>query len=192
MSRPDRFNTSVTRGLDPRVHQFREKMDCRVRPGNDAEIGRSAATRRELLAGAAGMVLASVVAIRPGRATPASLQAAIKKVVGEAPLRRGKVTIDVPPLVENGNSVPITVSVDSPMTATDHVRAIHIFNEKNPQPNVIGVHLGPRAGKATLSTRIKLADAQKVVAVAQLSDGSFWSDDADVIVTIAACVEDLQ
>jgi sulfur-oxidizing protein SoxY len=152
----------------------------------------AAATRRELLAGAAGMVLASVVAIRPGRATPASLQAAIKKVTGDAPLRRGKVTIDVPPLVENGNSVPITVSVGSPMTATDHVRAIHIFNEKNPQPNVIGVHLGPRAGKATLSTRIKLADAQKVVAVAQLSDGSFWSDDADVIVTIAACVEDLQ
>jgi sulfur-oxidizing protein SoxY len=152
----------------------------------------AAATRREVLAGAAGMALASVVAIRPGRATPATLQAAIKKVVGDAPLRKGKVTIDVPPLVENGNSVPITVSVDSPMTATDHVRAIHIFNEKNPQPDVIGVHLGPRAGKAALSTRIKLADAQKVVAVAQLSDGSFWSDDADVIVTIAACVEDLQ
>jgi sulfur-oxidizing protein SoxY len=152
----------------------------------------TAATRREVLAGVAGMTLAAVVAVRPGRATPATLQAAIKKVVGDAPLRKGKVTIDVPPLVENGNSVPITVSVDSPMTATDHVRAIHIFNEKNPQPNVIGVHLGPRAGKATLSTRIKLADAQKVVAVAQLSDGSFWSDDADVIVTIAACVEDLQ
>ena len=152
----------------------------------------TAATRREVLAGVAGMTLAAVVAVRPGRATPATLQAAIKKVVGDAPLRKGKVTIDVPPLVENGNSVPITVSVDSPMTATDHVRAIHIFNEKNPQPNVIGVRLGPRAGKAKLSTRIKLADAQKVVAVAQLSDGSFWSDDADVIVTIAACVEDLQ
>ena len=152
----------------------------------------TAATRREVLAGAAGIALAAVVAIRPGRATPAMLQAAIKKVIGDAPLRKGKVTIDVPPLVENGNTVPITVSVESPMTATDHVRAIHVFNEKNPQPNVIGVHLGPRAGKAALSTRIKLADAQKVVAVAQLSDGSFWSDDADVIVTIAACVEDLQ
>jgi sulfur-oxidizing protein SoxY len=107
-------------------------------------------------------------------------------------VRKGKVTIDVPPLVENGNSVPVTVSVDSPMTATEYVKSIHLFNEKNPQPNVIGVHLGPRAGKAALSTRIKLADAQKIVAVAQLSDGSFWSDDADVIVTIAACVEDLQ
>lgn len=152
----------------------------------------TATTRRELLAGAAGIALASVVVVRPGRSTPAMLQAAINKVVGTAPLRKGKVTIDVPPLVENGNSVPITVSVESPMTAPDHVRAIHIFNEKNPQPNVIGVHLGPRAGKAAVSTRIKLADAQKVVAVAELSDGSFWSDDADVIVTIAACVEDLQ
>jgi sulfur-oxidizing protein SoxY len=151
-----------------------------------------ATTRRELLAGATGIVLAAAVAIRPGQATPATMQAAIKKVVGEAPLRKGKVTIDVPPLVENGNTVPIKVSVDSPMTATDYVRAIHIFNEKNPQPDVIGALLGPRAGKAVLSTRIKLAAAQKVVAVAQLSDGSFWADDADVIVTIAACVEDLQ
>jgi len=153
-------------------------------------------TRRGFLAGAAGLAggvaLAAVVKIESARATPATMEAAIKKVVGEAPLREGKVTIDVPPLVENGNTVPLTVTVDSPMTAADHVKAIHIFNEKNPQPNVIGVQLGPRAGKAALSTRIKLADAQKVVAVAQLSDGSFWSAEADVIVTIAACVEGLQ
>jgi sulfur-oxidizing protein SoxY len=153
-------------------------------------------TRRGFLAGTArlagGIALACVVTTRSSRATPATMQAAIKKVVGEAPLRKGKVAIDVPPLVENGNTVPLTVSVDSPMTAADHVKAIHVFNEKNPQPNVIGVHLGPRAGKAVLSTRIKLADAQKIIAVAQLSDGSFWSDEADVIVTIAACVEDLK
>jgi sulfur-oxidizing protein SoxY len=117
---------------------------------------------------------------------------AIRKVVGEAPIRKGKVTIEVPPLVENGNTVPVTITVGSPMTADDHVKSIHLFNQKNPQPNVIGAHFGPRAGKAALSTRIKLADAQTIVAVAQLSDGSFWSDEADVIVTIAACVEDLQ
>jgi sulfur-oxidizing protein SoxY len=153
-------------------------------------------TRRGLLTGTAGLaggiMIASLVATRSSRATPATMMAAIKKVVGEAPVRKGKVTIDVPPLVENGNTVPVTIEVDSPMTAADHVKSIHLFNEKNPQPNVIGVHLGPRAGKAALSTRIKLADAQKIVAVAQLSDGSFWSDDADVIVTIAACVEELQ
>ncbi len=154
------------------------------------------ATRREFLASTArlagGIALACVVATKSSRATPATMEAAIRKVIGEAPLRKGKVMIDVPPLVENGNSVSVTVSVDSPMTAGDHVKSIHVFNEKNPQPNVIGVHLGPRAGKAALSTRIKLADAQKIIAVAQLSDGSFWSDEADVIVTIAACVEDLK
>jgi sulfur-oxidizing protein SoxY len=153
------------------------------------------ATRRGFLAGAAtlagGMLLVSVKT-DSARATPATMNAAIKKVIGEAPLRKGKVIIDVPPLVENGNTVPVTISVESPMTAADHVKAIHLFNEKNPQPNVIGVKLAPRAGKAQLSTRIKLADAQKIVAVAQLSDGTFWSDDADVIVTIAACVEGLQ
>jgi sulfur-oxidizing protein SoxY len=133
-----------------------------------------------------------VLVTKSSRATPATMLAAIKKVVGEAPLRKGKVTIDVPPLVENGNTVPLTIAVESPMTATDYVKAIHVFNEKNPQPNIIGAHLGPRAGKAALSTRIKLADAQKIVAVAELSDGSFWSEEADVIVTIAACVEDLQ
>jgi sulfur-oxidizing protein SoxY len=147
-------------------------------------------TRRDLLTGS--IALACVLVTRSSRATPATMLAAIKKVVGEAPLRKGKVTIDVPPLVENGNTVPLTVAVESPMTATDFVKAIHVFNEKNPQPNIIGAHLGPRAGKAALSTRIKLADAQKIVAVAELSDGSFWSEEADVIVTIAACVEDLQ
>ncbi len=154
------------------------------------------ATRRDFLTGTAGLAgaiaLTSVATIRSSRATPAMMATAIKKVVGEAPIRKGKVMIDVPPLVENGNAVPVTITVDSPMTAADHVKSIHLFNEKNPQPNVIGVYLGPRAGKAALSTRIKLADAQKIVAVAQLSDGSFWSDEADVIVTIAACVEDLQ
>jgi sulfur-oxidizing protein SoxY len=153
-------------------------------------------TRRELIIGAgslAGAVtLLSVTAIPSARATPQMMAEAIRKVVGEAPIRKGKVAIDVPPLVENGNTVPVTISVESPMTAADYVKSIHLFNEKNPQPNVIGAYLSPRAGKAALSTRIKLADAQKIVAVAQLSDGTFWSDEADVIVTIAACVEDLQ
>jgi sulfur-oxidizing protein SoxY len=151
-------------------------------------------TRRVLLIDAArlagGVAFVSIAGV-PARATPASLQAAIKQVIGNAPLRKGKVTIDVPPLVENGNTVPITVSVESPMTATDYVKSIHIFNEKNPQPNVIDVQLGPRAGKAQLSTRIKLADAQKVVAIAETSKGEFFSASADVIVTIAACIEDI-
>jgi sulfur-oxidizing protein SoxY len=159
-------------------------------------IIKSDTTRRDFLAGTAslagGIALLSVAAIPSSRATPAMMEAAIRKVVGEAPIRKGKVAIDVPPLVENGNTVPVTIMVESPMTSADYVKSIHLFNEKNPQPNVIGAYLSPRSGKAALSTRIKLADAQKIVAIAQLADGSFWSDEADVIVTIAACVEDLQ
>jgi sulfur-oxidizing protein SoxY len=119
------------------------------------------------------------------------MRAAIRNVVGEASIRKGRVDLEVPPLVENGNTVSLAVSVDSPMTATDYVKSIHVFNEKNPQPNVIGIHLGPRAGKASVATRIRLADSQKVVAIAQMSDGSVWSGQVDVIVTLAACVEGL-
>ncbi|HVY57931.1 MAG TPA: SoxY-related AACIE arm protein [Xanthobacteraceae bacterium] len=152
------------------------------------------ASRRDVLGAAASMAaggLATVLLVRNAGATPASMQIAIHKIVGDATVREGKVKLDVPPVVENGNTVSLTVSVDSPMTAADHVKAIHVFNEKNPQPNVLSVHLGPRAGRAKVATRIRLADTQKVVAIAQLSDGSFWSDTADVIVTLAACVEDL-
>ena len=92
--------------------------------------------------------------------------------------------------VENGNTVPCTVSVESPMTPGDYVKAIHVFNEKNPQPNVISVFLGPRAGRASFSTRIRLSDTQHVVAIAELSDGSFWSGSVDVIITLGACLED--
>ena len=150
-------------------------------------------TRRRFLleagaiAGAAGIRLP--LGSERAAATPASMRAAIRKVVGEAPLNRGKIKIDVPALIENGNAVPFTVSCESPMTESDHVKAIHVFTEKNPQPNVISVQLGPRAGRASMSTRIRLADTQKIVAVAQMSDGSFWSDDVEVVVTLAACLE---
>jgi sulfur-oxidizing protein SoxY len=114
---------------------------------------------------------------------------AIRSLVGEAPVNRGKVKLDVPPIVKNGNTVPLTVTVDSPMSETDHVIAIHIFNEKNPQPYVAAFELGPRAGRAVVSTRIRLAGSQQVMAIARLNDGSFWSVSADVIVTLAACAE---
>jgi sulfur-oxidizing protein SoxY len=152
---------------------------------------RTGATRRELLfAGAAG-IGAMLIKIEPAAATPETMKRAIHQVVGEAPVRKGKVALDVPTLVENGNSVALTVEVASPMTAKDHVKAIHVFNEKNPQPNVISAHFGPRAGRAKMTTRFRLADTQTIVAIAELSDGSFWSASADVIVTLAACLESL-
>jgi sulfur-oxidizing protein SoxY len=151
------------------------------------------ATRRRFLidtaalAGAVGIWLP--LATGPASATPASMRAAIRRVVGETPVTKGKVKIDLPPLIENGNAVSLTVAVESPMSVEDHVKAIHVFTEKNPQPNVISVQLGPRAGRATFSSRIRLADSQKVIAIAQMSDGSFWSDEIEVIVTLAACLE---
>src|SRR5262249_60958134 len=99
--------------------------------------------------------------------------------------------LDIPPLLENGNTVPMTVSVTRPMTPADYVRSIHVFNEKNPQPNIGNFYLGPWAGRAQVSTRIRLADSQKVVAIARLSDDSFWSATADVVVTLAACTEEV-
>jgi sulfur-oxidizing protein SoxY len=151
-------------------------------------------TRRNFLALAGGAAMAGaapIVSVRPAQATLATLAAAIHTVVGEAVVHPGKVKLEIPPLVENGNTVPMTVSVASPMTAEDHVKSIHVFNEKNPQPNIGNFHLGPRAGRAQVSTRIRLADSQKITAIAHLSDGSFWSVSVDVIVTLAACTEEV-
>ena len=151
-------------------------------------------TRRQFLglAGSAAVIGAvPIVTLRPAEATPAMLASAIRNVVGEAEVRTGKVKLDIPPLVENGNTVPMTVSVSNPMTSDDYVRSIHVFNEKNPQANIGNFYLGPRAGRAQVSTRIRLADSQKIVAIARLSDGSFWSASADVVVTLAACTEEV-
>ena len=151
-------------------------------------------TRRRFLGLAGSATICGavpIVTVRPAEATPAMLASAIRNVVGEAELHTGKVKLDIPPLVENGNTVPMTVSVASPMTPDDHVKSIHVFNEKNPQPNIGNFYLGAQAGRAQVSTRIRLADSQKVVAVAQLSDGSFWSTSVDVVVTLAACTEEV-
>lgn len=155
-------------------------------------MNRPKATRREMLH-AGTLVLAGAVAtavVRPARATPTEMQAEIAKVIGDAKVTPGRVMLDIPPLVENGNTVPCTVSVESPMTPSDYVKAIHVFNEKNPQPNVISCHLGPRAGRASVATRIRLSDTQSVVAIAEMSDGSFWSASVEVIITLGACLED--
>jgi sulfur-oxidizing protein SoxY len=147
-------------------------------------------TRREFFALASGAAVLAVT-VRPAEATPATLASAIRNVVGTAPVKTGKVKLDIPPLVENGNTVPMTVSVASPMAPEDHVKSIHVFNEKNPQPNIGNFYLSPHAGRAQVSTRIRLADSQKVVAIAKLSDGTFWSASVDVIVTLAACTEEV-
>ncbi|HXB80864.1 MAG TPA: SoxY-related AACIE arm protein [Bradyrhizobium sp.] len=151
-------------------------------------------TRRQFL-GIAGTAAAigtvPVVSLRPVAATPETMTAAIRNVIGSAAVRIGKVKLDVPPLVENGNTVPMTITVSSPNTAEDHVKSIHVFNEKNPQPNIGNFYLGPQAGRGQISTRIRLADSQKITAIARMSDDSLWSATADVVVTLAACTEEV-
>lgn len=148
----------------------------------------SATTRRRFIIGTAILAALPVAA---ARATPEEMRQAIQAVTKGARVNAGKVTLDLPPLVENGNAVPLSVVVDSPMTAAQHVRAIHIFNENNPQPHVLHAKFGPRSGRAQLATRVKLNASQRIVAIAELSDGTFWSGDAEVVVTLAACVEEL-
>jgi sulfur-oxidizing protein SoxY len=145
-------------------------------------------TRRTALAGSIG-AMGLLVLRAPVFATPTELAGAIAEFTGNSSVQRGRVKLDLSPLVENGNSVSVSVKAESPMTAQDHVRAMAIFTEQNPQPNVITVKLGPRAGRAFVNTRMRLATSQKVIAVAGFSDGSFWSDQVEVIVTLAACVE---
>lgn len=133
----------------------------------------------------------SPACLSPGTsaATPEAMEAAVKAFAGSGALRSGRVTLDIAPLVENGNTVPVTVSVDSPMTEADHVRSIAIFNERNPQHEVAMFQLSPRNGRAVVSTRIRLATSQQLVAIARMNDGSCWQARVDVVVTLAACIE---
>ena len=97
-------------------------------------------------------------------------------------------TVELPPISENGYSVPLSVAVESPMTETDHVVRIAVFAEKNPLPDVARFELGPNAGVAHVRTRIRLGDSQRIRAIAEMSDGSLWTGYAFTIVTLAACV----
>jgi sulfur-oxidizing protein SoxY len=133
----------------------------------------------------------SVVPWLNAQATTSEAVETIKKIVGQAEPRVGRVTLEIAPLVENGNLVPMTVSAESPMTSTDFVKAIHIISEKNPLPNIVSFNFGARAGRAQVSTRIRLLTSQRLWAIAEMNDGSFWQGHADTVVTLAACTEDV-
>jgi sulfur-oxidizing protein SoxY len=145
------------------------------------------ATRRRVVQLGAGLV--AVLTTRPGWADVPDLQTAIRGWTGGAPVQAGRVKLEVAPLVDNGNVVPVTISIDSPMSATDHVAAIALFNEKNPQRDMLRATLGPRSGRARVSTRVRLHTSQQLVALARMNNGSVWSHTVDVVVTLAACIE---
>lgn len=159
------------------------------RPRLAAGRHRLPARRRQLLvAGAAAPLL---LTLRPLYATPAAMAAAIAGFTGGVKPQEGKVTLEIAQLIDNGNTVPVRIRVDSPMTEAEHVTDIGLFNERNPLPDVVRFRLTPRLGKAEVATRIRLATSQTLVAVARLGDGSWWQQSADVVVTLAACIEDL-
>jgi sulfur-oxidizing protein SoxY len=143
--------------------------------------------RRAFLAAAAALPVA--IASRRVRAQIDPLDPQVWVVTGGRKVTPGRVKLELPALAENGNSVPMRVSVASPMTAVDHVRAIHLFSERNPVRNMASFHLGPRAGRAEVATRVRLAGTQRLHAVAELSDGTFWSDTREIEVSLAACTD---
>jgi sulfur-oxidizing protein SoxY len=142
--------------------------------------------RRRFLVVAGSGLIVPLAAVRPARGTPAQVAALIAELVGEGGLHDGRVKLDLPVMVENGNSVGMTVSVDAPV---GQVRSIDVFAEGNPLPHVVRIQFGPHAGAARFATRIRLATSETVIAVAKLADGSCWRDSVDLLVTLAACIE---
>jgi sulfur-oxidizing protein SoxY len=140
--------------------------------------------RRALQALAAG---ACAVIVRPAVAESKELAPVLREVFGGREIREGRITLDLPRLADSGNVVPVTVSVDSPMTPQDYVKSIHLFAGKNPQPRVLDAQLGPHNGVARVSSRIRIATSQQITAVAVMSDDSVWSAAVDVVVTITGC-----
>lgn len=148
--------------------------------------------RRSLLQ--AGAALAALANIRVSHGQnflpPQDLRPFIEAVTGGAPVRAGRITMEMPAIAENGNSIPFLLRVVSPMTANDHVKSVHIFAPRNPRPQVAVFHFGPHSPRAEVSTRVRLAGSQKVLAIAAMSDGSFWSGELNIVVTAAACLDE--
>ena len=143
--------------------------------------------RRTFLA-AAGAAVSLTLTPLPATAEPEDADEAIRKLFGDRAIREGRVTLKLPPIAENGNSVQLTVSVDSPMTEKDHVRKIAIISPRNPLAEIAIFNLGPAAGRAEISTRVRLAGTQSLRVVAEMSDGALWAGKASTYVTLAACI----
>jgi len=145
--------------------------------------------RRRFVARLAGAIALPVVS-KVARAQTDQLDPMVWVFTKGVPVQKGRVKLELPVLADNGNSVPLTVTVDSPMSATDYVKSIHLFSEKNPVRDMARFYLGPRGGRAKVVTRIRLAGTQTVTAIAALSDGTFWMDSAHVQVTLSACMDE--
>jgi sulfur-oxidizing protein SoxY len=144
-------------------------------------------TRRETLALAAMAGLAAFLAPKMVIADEAAVAAEIKKLFGDRKIESGKVRLDVPEIAENGLVVPINVEVESPMTDADYVKAVHVFADGNPLPGVVSYRFTPASGKASASTRMRLAQTQNIICLAEMSNGNLHSAKANIKVTIGGC-----
>jgi sulfur-oxidizing protein SoxY len=145
--------------------------------------------RRRFFSVLAGLAAFPLLPGRKAHAAIESLAPLVNQITRGAPLREGRVRLEIPRLADNGHSVPLRISVDSAMTAADHVRTLTLLSEKNPRPVMATFHLGPKAGRPELATRVRLATSQRVLVVAEFSDGSFWFGGAEVEVTESACLD---
>src|SRR5260221_2635215 len=146
--------------------------------------------RAFIRAGTAALAGAAIGARAQGLAGPQDITPLIREATGGKQPERRDVEIEIPPLAENGNSVPLHIRIASPMTPEDHVTTVHIFAERNPRPHVATFHLGPQSGRAEISTRIRLAGTQTVTVLAELSGKRFRVGPAYVLVTAAACLDE--
>ncbi len=146
--------------------------------------------RRSLLIGlgAGGLAVVGMTLVpRAVLANPEDVKMAIEERIGDAATMDGRISLELPQIAENGNTVPIAFEVDSPMTESDYVKVVHIFAEQNPLPDVASFYFTPRSGKARASTRMRMLKTQNIVAVAEMSDGSVYMAKTEVKVTIGGC-----
>jgi sulfur-oxidizing protein SoxY len=145
--------------------------------------------RRFLTRAAAGMAL-PVAGPRFALAQMDQLDPLVWVFTQGAPVQRGRVKLELPLMVDNGNAVPLTVSMDSPMTANNYVKSIHLFSQRNPVRDMARFFFTPRSGRAKVTTRVRLAGSQTVTAIAALSDGTFWAEGVHILVTLSACMDE--
>lgn len=144
-------------------------------------------TRRETLSMAAITGLAAFLAPKLSFADPSAVAAEIKKLYGDKTFDSGKIKLDVPEIAENGLVVPINVDVESPMTDADYVTSVHVFAEGNPLPGVVSYRFTSACGRAAASTRMRLAETQNIICIAEMSNGKLYMAKANVKVTIGGC-----
>jgi sulfur-oxidizing protein SoxY len=143
-------------------------------------------SRRQTMQAALAAAMA-VIAPQMAFASPDKVQEELKKLFGDKKLSEGRVKIDAPQIAENGLVVPVTIEVESPMTDASHVKSLHVFADGNPLPGVASFKFTPASGKAVASTRMRLAQTQNIVCVAEMSDGALHMAKAEVKVTIGGC-----